>query len=142
LESGKDIFITIAGDFERSVFGCSIQALVNMSEPLKSISAGKLIELVSIIGNTDSLPFRVCGNMDYLWMFPSKLQEKGKLPLNHYDVPKELWFLVDRLYKTGMEKENLFTQSGLQSEILEIRDWLDNIPNTPMRMESTFSNHR
>lgn len=25
LENGKDIFITIAGDYERSVFGCSIQ---------------------------------------------------------------------------------------------------------------------
>jgi len=49
LESGKDIFITIAGDFERSVFGCSIQALVNMSEPIKSISAGRLIELVSML---------------------------------------------------------------------------------------------
>lgn len=46
LENGKDIFITIAGDYERSVFGCSIQALVNMSEPIKNISAGKLIELV------------------------------------------------------------------------------------------------
>ncbi|XP_035710948.1 type II inositol 1,4,5-trisphosphate 5-phosphatase isoform X3 [Folsomia candida] len=103
LENGKDIFITIAGDYERSVFGCSIQALVNMSEPIKNISAGKLIEL-----------------------------EKGKMPVNHYDVPKELWFLVDRLYKNGMEKENLFTQSGLQDEVLAIRDWLDHIPNTPM----------
>lgn len=49
LESGKDIFITIAGDLERSVFGCSIQALVNMSEPINNISAGKLIELVRIL---------------------------------------------------------------------------------------------
>jgi hypothetical protein len=56
------------------------------------------------------------------------------MPVNHYDVPKELWFLVDRLYKTGMDKENLFNLSGLQQEVLEIRDWLDNIPNTTMRM--------
>lgn len=40
---------------------------------------------------------------------------------------------MDRLYKNGMEKENLFTQSGLQDEVLAIRDWLDHIPNTPMR---------
>ncbi|ODN00527.1 Type II inositol 1,4,5-trisphosphate 5-phosphatase [Orchesella cincta] len=103
LESGKDIFITVAGDFERSVFGCSIAALVNMSEPLTMISPGKLIEL-----------------------------EKGKMPVNHYDIPKELWFLVDRLYRIGMDKEGLFTMAGLQNELLEIRDWMDTIPNTPI----------
>lgn len=49
LVNGKDIFITVAGDFERSVFGCSIAALVNMSEPISMISPGKLIELVSTV---------------------------------------------------------------------------------------------
>lgn len=46
LEGGKDIFVTIAGDYIRSVFGCSITALVNMTEPIRSIEPGKLIELV------------------------------------------------------------------------------------------------
>ena len=50
-----------------------------------------------------------------------------------YDIPKELWFLVDRIYRTGMEKESLFSQSGLQDEILQIRDWLNTVPNTPIR---------
>lgn len=51
LVNGKDIFITVAGDFERSVFGCSISALVNMSEPISMISPGKLIELVCLYIN-------------------------------------------------------------------------------------------
>lgn len=53
--------------------------------------------------------------------------------MSKYDIPKELWFLVDRLYKTGMQKESLFSQQGLTTQILQIRDWLDNIPNTPIR---------
>lgn len=61
------------------------------------------------------------------------LQEKGKMPVNRYDIPKELWFLVDRLHKIGMEKYGLFTLSGLQNEMIEIREWLDTIPNTPIR---------
>lgn len=48
-----------------------------------------------------------------------------------YDIPKELWFLVDRLYRTGMQKP-LFSQSGLTDEILAIRNWLNEIPNSPI----------
>ena len=47
LEGGKDIFVTVVGEYVRSVFGCSITALVNMSEPMKAVTPGKLIELVS-----------------------------------------------------------------------------------------------
>lgn len=55
------------------------------------------------------------------------------MPVNHYDIPKELWFLVDRLYRIGIDKHGLFTLSGLQNELVEIRDWLDTIPNSPIR---------
>ncbi|CAG7831959.1 unnamed protein product [Allacma fusca] len=103
LESGKDIFVTVIGEYERSVFGCSISALVNMIDPITSISPGKLIEL-----------------------------EKGQMPMGVYDIPKELWFLVDRIWRMGMQKESLFTQVGLTEEILQIRDWLNVIPNTPI----------
>jgi len=72
------------------------------------------------------------------WFFFLNKQEKGALPISKYDIPKELWFLVDRLYKTGMDKESLFSQSGLTTEILQIRDWLDEIPNTPIRTSGYF----
>lgn len=55
------------------------------------------------------------------------------MPINRYDIPKELWFLVDRLYKIGMDSSGLFTLSGLQNEMVEIRDWLDTIPNSTIR---------
>ncbi len=71
--------------------------------------------------------------MSFRTVFFLSLQEKGKMPVNRYDIPKELWFLVDRLHKIGMEKSGLFTLSGLQNEMIEIREWLDTIPNTPIR---------
>jgi len=46
LENGKDIFVTVAADYVRSVFGASITALVNMSQPFSFITPGQLIELV------------------------------------------------------------------------------------------------
>ena len=51
LESGKDIFVTVIGEFERSVFGCSISALVNLVDPISTISPGRLIELVRFNGH-------------------------------------------------------------------------------------------
>ena len=40
-------------------------------------------------------------------------------------VPKELWFLIDYLYKRGMNQEDLFQILGLETEIKLIRDILD-----------------
>lgn len=42
-----------------------------------------------------------------------------------YPVPKEVWFLVDHLYRHGLKQEHLFEQSGLKSEFIQIRNWLD-----------------
>jgi len=43
-----------------------------------------------------------------------------------YPVPKEVWYLVDHLYRHGLKQEHLFEQSGLRSEFVQIRNWLDN----------------
>ena len=47
LEGGKDIFITVTGTYERSCFGSSIETLVRIFVPIKELTVGKLIELVS-----------------------------------------------------------------------------------------------
>lgn len=43
-----------------------------------------------------------------------------------YPVPKEVWYLVDHLYRHGLKQEHLFEHSGLRSEFVQIRNWLDN----------------
>lgn len=50
-----------------------------------------------------------------------------------YSIPKEIWFLIDHLYRHGL-KESLFVQPGLHSEILQIRNWLDHGSSEPLRI--------
>ncbi|XP_050430300.1 inositol polyphosphate 5-phosphatase OCRL isoform X2 [Adelges cooleyi] len=98
LEGGKDIFITVTGSYERSCFGCSLETLCYLKVPIKEIPLGTLMELEN---------------------------NKNNLPLDPYPVPKEVWYLVDHLYRHGLKQEHLFEQSGLRSEFIQIRNWLD-----------------
>lgn len=64
-----------------------------------------------------------------------KLQENNKNPSQDpYAVPKEIWLLVDRLYRHGIKTPGLFETPGLHSEIVAIRDWLDKWSQDPLRI--------
>ncbi|XP_031826523.1 oculocerebrorenal syndrome of Lowe isoform X2 [Nomia melanderi] len=104
LEGGKDIFITVTGTYERSCFGSSIEALVHIRVPIREIPIGRLMEL----------------------------ENNKNLSQDPYEIPKEIWFLVDRLYRHGIKTAGLFETPGLHSEIIAIRDWLDNGSQDPM----------
>ncbi|KAJ1528351.1 hypothetical protein ONE63_006771 [Megalurothrips usitatus] len=106
LDGGKDIFITVTGNYERSCFGSSLEALVHISVPVREIPIGKLVELE----NVREAP----GGME------------------PYPIPKEIWFLVDHLYRHGLKKQNLFLLTGLHSELIAIRNWLDNGSSEPL----------
>ncbi|XP_057338294.1 inositol polyphosphate 5-phosphatase OCRL [Microplitis mediator] len=104
LEGGKDIFITVTGVYERSCFGSSMEALVHIPVPIREIPIGRIMEL-----------------------------ENNKNPTPEpYPVPKEVWLLVDRLYRHGIKIAGLFETPGLHSEIVAIRDWLDMGSQDPM----------
>jgi phosphatidylinositol-bisphosphatase len=55
-----------------------------------------------------------------------KENNKSNLISDPYPVPKEVWYLVDHLYRHGLKQEHLFEQSGLRVEFIQIRNWLDN----------------
>lgn len=104
LEGGKDIFITVTGTYERSCFGSSMEALVHIPVPIREIPIGRIMEL-----------------------------ENNKNPSQEpYSVPKEIWLLVDRLYRHGIKVPGLFETPGLHSEIIAIRDWLDTGTQDPI----------
>ncbi|XP_076233114.1 oculocerebrorenal syndrome of Lowe [Calliopsis andreniformis] len=104
LEGGKDIFITVTGTYERSCFGSSMEALVHIRVPIREIPIGRLVEL----------------------------ENNKNLSQEPYAVPKEVWLLVDRLYRHGKKTVGLFEKPGFPSEIIAIRDWLDNGSQDPM----------
>ncbi|XP_047735563.1 inositol polyphosphate 5-phosphatase OCRL isoform X2 [Hyalella azteca] len=99
LDGGKDYFITITGDYVRSCFGSSINALVHLNKPFCEVPVAQLIDLES-----------------------SAPQKTLELP---YAIPKELWYLVDHLHSHALSTEGLFTRPGLSKELCEIRAALD-----------------
>ncbi|CAH1799294.1 unnamed protein product [Owenia fusiformis] len=104
LEGGKDFFVSVTGNYIPSTFGSSIEALVHMYSYIRDVSTAELIELESSSSEAST---------------PSP--QKGE----PFDIPKELWRLVDHLNTYGLEEENIFQMPGLHSEIQLIRDCLD-----------------
>ena len=109
LVGGKDIFITVSGEYQRSTFGASIEALVRMTVPICELTVSAILQLEGTTSPTKGLDEA----------------DAGKITNDPYPVPKELWFLCDLITSLGLQQENLFLQPGLRSEIAHLREWLD-----------------
>nr|XP_025046006.1 type II inositol 1,4,5-trisphosphate 5-phosphatase isoform X2 [Pelodiscus sinensis] len=104
LNEGKDYFLSVTGNYLPSCFGSPIQTLCYMREPIQDMSAESIRELTL-------LPLQMSDDIF-----------RDEKPL---DIPKELWMLVDHLYRNASHQEDLFQQPGLRSEFQQIRDCLD-----------------
>uniref|UniRef100_A0A8C8R855 phosphoinositide 5-phosphatase n=1 Tax=Pelusios castaneus TaxID=367368 RepID=A0A8C8R855_9SAUR len=104
LDRGKDYFLSVIGNYLPSCFGSPIQMLCYMREPIRDMSAEFIQELTL-------LPLQM--NDDIF---------RDEKPL---DIPKELWMMVDHLYRNASQQEDLFQQPGLRSEFEQIRECLD-----------------
>uniref|UniRef100_F7BG47 phosphoinositide 5-phosphatase n=1 Tax=Ornithorhynchus anatinus TaxID=9258 RepID=F7BG47_ORNAN len=104
LTQGKDYFLSVSGNYRPSCFGSSIQMLCHLREPIRDTPAETIRDLTL-------LPLRAG---------PVGSQEEKPL-----DIPKELWMMVDFLYRNAARQEDLFQQPGLRSEFKQIRDCLD-----------------
>ncbi|XP_060063309.1 inositol polyphosphate 5-phosphatase OCRL-like [Ylistrum balloti] len=105
LHGGKDFFITVGGSYIPSSFGSSIQALIQMHGPIREVPVAQLIEIEQP-GSLEKRDLTSSG---------------GRL----YAIPKEIWRLVDHIWKVGKLETGLFERSGLQTEVSKIRDCLD-----------------
>ncbi|XP_026172885.1 type II inositol 1,4,5-trisphosphate 5-phosphatase isoform X3 [Mastacembelus armatus] len=102
LERGKDYFISVTGNYLPSCYGTSIQLLCQLREPIQDMPQETLHKLAEV---------SEVGNAVYA--------EKS------LDIPKELWMMVDHLFRSAIKQEDIFQQPGLRSEFAEIRDCLD-----------------
>ncbi|NWX48325.1 OCRL phosphatase, partial [Steatornis caripensis] len=124
LDRGKDYFLTISGTYLPSCFGTSLEALCRMRRPIREVPVTKLIDLVS----SSSLCALCHQEKSVLQMGSLDSEEAGGMPLQ---VPKEIWLLVDHLFKHGCHQEDLFQTPGMQEELEQIIDCLDtSIPET------------
>uniref|UniRef100_A0A8C6JZW5 phosphoinositide 5-phosphatase n=1 Tax=Melopsittacus undulatus TaxID=13146 RepID=A0A8C6JZW5_MELUD len=79
LDRGKDYFLTISGTYLPSCFGTSLEALCRMRRPIREVPEKSVLQM----GSLDS-------------------EEDGGTPLQ---VPKEVWLLVDHLFKHACHQE-------------------------------------
>eukprot|EP00946_MAST-07B_sp_MAST-7B-sp1_P004233 g4233.t1 len=119
LENGRDHFITVAGTYVPSCFGTSLARLVCTPGPMSQAS-----DVNAISSNADSSLTAGTG-------------VTGAAPDPVLSVPKEIWHLVDALYRrtllgsgssdgTSQEMvDSLFVESGSSNEIASIRKALD-----------------
>nr|XP_006812142.1 PREDICTED: inositol polyphosphate 5-phosphatase OCRL-1-like [Saccoglossus kowalevskii] len=84
LDGGKDFFISISGNYIPSSFGASIEALVRMHGPIREIPIELLFQMESDPSNSQQVE-----------------------PFQAFDIPKEVWMLVDHLFRNGT-KVNFF----------------------------------
>lgn len=96
LQGGQSIFLPISGTRKPSCFGLPLKTLVNIFRPVADALSDNF-QLKQQSGPTER-------------------------PL---DIPKELWFLVDFLFKNGMDQIDMFQILGIEDEIRQIRNVLD-----------------
>ncbi|XP_068612634.1 type II inositol 1,4,5-trisphosphate 5-phosphatase [Brachionichthys hirsutus] len=102
LERGKDYFISVSGNYLPSCYGTAILSLCHMREPIQEMPQKTLRELAEMSSNESAAD--------------------AEKPL---DIPKELWMMVDHLFRNAIKQEDIFQQPGLRSEFAHIRDCLD-----------------
>ncbi|XP_026227171.1 type II inositol 1,4,5-trisphosphate 5-phosphatase isoform X3 [Anabas testudineus] len=102
LERGKDYFISVTGNYLPSCYGTPINLLCQLREPIQDMTQETLRKLAEMSGEEIVL--------------------NTEKPL---DIPKELWMMVDHLFRNAIKQEDIFQQPGLRSELAEIRDCLD-----------------
>ncbi|CAL8287788.1 unnamed protein product [Merluccius merluccius] len=100
LERGKDYFLSVSGNYLASCYGTPISTLCQLREPIRDMP----LPAVRALTKGGESP------------------EGGDKPLG---IPKEIWMMVDHLFRNAIKQEDLFQQPGLRSEFQEIRDYLD-----------------
>ncbi|XP_026719177.1 type II inositol 1,4,5-trisphosphate 5-phosphatase isoform X1 [Athene cunicularia] len=104
LNRGKDYFLSVTGNYLPSCFGSPIHTLCYMREPIQDMSAESIRKLT---------------------LMPLEMSDDDVGAEKPMDIPKELWMMVDHLYRNASQQEDLFQQPGLRSEFEQIRDCLD-----------------
>ncbi|XP_052572516.1 LOW QUALITY PROTEIN: type II inositol 1,4,5-trisphosphate 5-phosphatase [Peromyscus californicus insignis] len=104
LDRGKDYFLSVSGNYLPSCFGSPIHTLCYMREPILDLPLDTVSKLT---------------------LMPMQTADDRNQLENPMEIPKELWMMVDYLYRNALQQEDLFQQPGLRPEFEHIRDCLD-----------------
>ncbi|XP_031641168.1 type II inositol 1,4,5-trisphosphate 5-phosphatase [Contarinia nasturtii] len=105
VENGRDIFITVLGEYRPSCFGFSVETLARLPQPVYELDLKDLLKIESDLNSSySSSVYKVL------------------------NIPREIYQLVDYLNRNGLRTPNLFTverKYATNPLINDIRDWLN-----------------
>ena len=121
-KSSKELFIAFSAQWRPSVFGLDLSLLCRLNEPIRECPLSTLEALVK--GYAASSGGR---HLVSRLAFSDGLT--STLPMesfnSHKSLPKEIWRLVDFIFKFGMDVQSLFSVPGDEVVMAYIRDCLD-----------------
>lgn len=115
LVGGKDMFITVSAECQRSSFTASISTLVRIPVPILHLTTEQYKNAVRIFLSLYH---------QFFFSIYNVIQLNQHSPVL-YSIPREIWLLVDHLYRHGLKTRDLFETSALHEELIKVRDWLD-----------------
>ena len=133
----KDIFISLVGDYMPSCFGCSIQCLVHLKKSVSEYSPSELADLLNKYDNLKSTSNKKPSPQNELTITKPLIEfddnsntvveafETTREDKERWELPKELWLLVNQLFKYGLDIKELFVKPSLRSEFISIRQAID-----------------
>ncbi|KAL2912761.1 hypothetical protein HK105_207753 [Polyrhizophydium stewartii] len=119
-ENGKDHFISISGRWLPSCFGNPIEVLCRLGRPIRSFALDELCALYTQVQRSQlRLPPTRASGAESESAGPaatSSIESPSPTPPkpfeNRLSIPRELWRIIDFIYKFGMDVDNLFLSTG------------------------------
>ncbi|XP_023035334.1 type II inositol 1,4,5-trisphosphate 5-phosphatase [Drosophila willistoni] len=104
VENGRDIFITVTGDYQPSCFGLSMETMCRTNRPLSEYTQEQIKHLM-----------------------------RDESPEYQVTMPREFFLLIDYLHRQGSNLEGCFnahdSRYSLGGHFNAVRDWLDTWSN-------------
>ncbi|OAJ37826.1 hypothetical protein BDEG_21807 [Batrachochytrium dendrobatidis JEL423] len=141
-ENGKDHFITISGKWLPSSFGNPLGVLCRLARPIRSCTLTELCALYEEVEKAKSSQggkSNITGSTGNI-VDTANLAEANDEVQTNYDspspippaqvgdrlsFPRELWRIIDFIYKFGMDVDNLFLSTGDSAVTEYLRECLD-----------------
>lgn len=117
LIGGKDIFVTISGDYRPSCFGLSLEALVRADQPIGTLTT----QMIKDKFYPNYYNFETKATAPATSLLLDTEPETAKA----FSIPKELFAIVDCLLRTGLSSSELFQDWASDNDFLAVRDALD-----------------
>jgi phosphatidylinositol-bisphosphatase len=109
VENGRDYFVQVNAEFQKTCFANSLANLIQCHEPIRIMQQQAAIKKLKAFGRKED----------------EAESPRVNAPPNLF-LPKELWRLTDYIYKYGMRENGLFQETGDINEVALIRDMIDN----------------